>query len=297
MVRVVLLASVLLLGACSAPPVDLASDGPTNATPVAQATPALPTPTSSATPEWREPAAYSFTLQSRCGERGLLGRFHVEVENGTVVAVEGLDEQGRTTAANTPPEAMPTLADLLRLVAQARSNGADEVSLNTDPADGRPISIEIDWLANAIDDEECYTISDFIAAGTASGEPSGVPIPVEFTDRVELPSCGHEVVERTTQGDLHDAEATECFLAAYEAEEPAEFISDSLTPESGRIRTIYRLLASGEVEIFLDTTQDPLSTPEWTRTMCLSIRRIDEDPNGVPIFMGDECDQPTVISD
>jgi len=132
---------------------------------------------------------------------------------------------------------------------------------------------------------------------TFSVEPSGVPIPAEFTDRTELPSCGHEVVERTAEGDLHDAEATACFLAAYEAGEPAEFISDSPTPETGRITTVFRVLGPGEIEIFRDTTQDPLSTPEWTRTMCGSIREIDQDPNGVPILIGDGCDEPVVLSD
>jgi hypothetical protein len=124
-----------------------------------------------------------------------------------------------------------------------------------------------------------------------------VPIPVEFTERAELPSCGREVVERTREGDLHVAQATACFLAASEAGEPAEFTSDSPTPEGGRITTVFRMLGPGEIEIFIDTTRDPLSTPAWTRTMCRSIRQIDQDPNGVPILIGDECDEPVVISD
>lgn len=132
---------------------------------------------------------------------------------------------------------------------------------------------------------------------TVSVEPSGVPIPAEFTERTELPSCGHEVVERTPEGDFHDAEATACFLAAYEAGEPAEFISESLTPETGRITTVFRVLSPGEIEIFRDSTQDPLSTPEWTRASCDSIREIDQDPNGVPILIGDQCGDPVVLSD
>lgn len=132
---------------------------------------------------------------------------------------------------------------------------------------------------------------------TDSVDPSAVPIPVEFAERAELPSCGRDVVERTPEGDLHDAEATACFLAAYEAGEPAEFISNAPTPETGRITTVFRVLGPGEIEIFRDSTQDPLSTPEWTQTLCRSIRQIDHDPNGVPIFIGDECDEPVVISD
>lgn len=133
---------------------------------------------------------------------------------------------------------------------------------------------------------------------TATSEPTPVSggVPVEVAERTVLPPCGHEVVERTPNVvDYYDAEVRDCFLAAYVAETPAEFSSDTLTPEGGRIHTIYRLLPSGEVEIFVDWTQDPLATPEWTRTICLSVREIDQDPNGVPIFIGDECDEPIVI--
>jgi len=130
----------------------------------------------------------------------------------------------------------------------------------------------------------------------ASPTRSGVPIPAEFVERTELPSCGHEVVERTPEGDLHDAEATACFLKAYEAGEPAELISESLTVEGGRITTVFRVLGPGEIEIFRDSTQDPLSTPEWTRTRCEAIREIAQDPNGVPILIGDRCDEPEVLS-
>lgn len=95
----------------------------------------------------------------------MIGRFHIEVEEGTVVAVEGLDEQGRVEVRAMPLAEFPTLADLLGLVAEARTDGADEVTLNTDPADGRPVYIAIDWRAAAIDDEACYTISDFTEEG------------------------------------------------------------------------------------------------------------------------------------
>ena len=124
-----------------------------------------------------------------------------------------------------------------------------------------------------------------------------MPIPAEFTERTKLPSCGHEVVERTPEGDFHDAEATACFLAAYEAGEPVEFSSESLTVEGGRTTTVFRVLGPGQIEIFHDLTQDPLGTHGWARTMCDSIREIAQDPNGVPILTGDECDEPVLLSD
>lgn len=164
MVRAASLALALLLTACSA------TSAPRSESPFADASavPATPSPPSaapSATAEWDEPEAYSFTLESRCGERMLIGRFTVEVENGEVIGIEGLDDQGRTAASVIQPSEVPTLADLVGLAADARSDGADKVNLVTDPADGRPVSVEIDWQANATDDEECYQISDFVAAG------------------------------------------------------------------------------------------------------------------------------------
>lgn len=165
MIRASSLVLVLLLGACSAagePP----SGKMTAERSEVQTTSSAPSRSSSAVAEWAEPAAYSFTLESRCGERNLIGRFAVEVENGAVIAVEDLVDQGGATSIVQPAD-VPTLAGLLRLVAEAQNNGADEVNLVTDPADGHPVSVEIDWEAAAIDDEECYTVSNFLVGEQA----------------------------------------------------------------------------------------------------------------------------------
>lgn len=114
--------------------------------------------------EWAEPEAYSFILDSYCGERTLFGRFAIDVENGDVVAFRGLDLQGRAAASSLQPRDLPTLADLLALATNARTTGADRVDLVTDPADAHPVLIEIDWLSEAMDDEECYSTHDFTAA-------------------------------------------------------------------------------------------------------------------------------------
>lgn len=163
MVRAASLVLGLLLGACSATGVSPSGE-PTLEPSEVQATEPAPSPASSAVAEWTEPVAYSFTLESRCGERNLIGRFAVEVENGVVVAVEGLDDRGETATSVVQPADVPTLAGLLALVAEARSDGADKVDLVTDPADGHPVLVEIDWVAAATDDEECYTVSDFVAS-------------------------------------------------------------------------------------------------------------------------------------
>lgn len=164
MVRAASLVLVLLLGACSAAGASPSGE-PTVEPSEVQTTSSASSPSPSAVAEWAEPAAYSFTLESLCGERNLIGRFAVEVENGVVVAVEGLDDQGQTATSVVQPADVPSLAGLLALVTEARSDGADRVDLVTDPADGRPVSVEIDWEAAAIDDEECYTVSNFVVGG------------------------------------------------------------------------------------------------------------------------------------
>jgi len=130
-------------------------------------------------------------------------------------------------------------------------------------------------------------------------DPSAVSTPDDVRNRSELPFCGHEVVERTVEGgDLYDAEARACFWAAHEGGEPAELISEGLTVEGGRITQIWRLLPSGALEIFTDATQDPLSTPEWTRVRCASL--VDagrEASDGAGLFQGENCEDPEVISD
>ena len=97
----------------------------------------------------------------RAGERLLIGRFRVEVENGAVVSVEALDGQAQSVTAFITPEAVPTLAEILERVAEARRQNAYEVTLSTDPVDGHPTMVSIDWDFNTIDEEECYAISEY----------------------------------------------------------------------------------------------------------------------------------------
>ena len=134
-----------------------------------------------------------------------------------------------------------------------------------------------------------------IASASAGATPMAIEGPPDVRNRTGLPWCGHEVVERVEFADYYDAEVRNCFLEAYEAGEPAEFVTDGLTVEGGQARSIYRHLASGEVEIFTDFTRDPLATPGWVRTMCRSIRIDHEDPAGVPFFVGDQCEEPTPL--
>ena len=110
---------------------------------------------------WEEPAAYAFTMDASCGFRLLHGQFRVDVRDGEVVNFARLDSMGANP--NLENDDIPTLGDMLDRVAEARDRSGSVVTLATDPDDGHPTSISIDWIVNAVDDEECYEISDYVA--------------------------------------------------------------------------------------------------------------------------------------
>ncbi len=125
--------------------VGLAACGPTSPTSSGPSSP-------STASERALPASYEYVLTSACGLRSLLGEYRVVVRDGEVTEVVGLDE----SPYEPDLEDVPTLADLLEL---AGSAGPDAVvDLEVD-ADGVPVSLSIDRLPTAVDDEECYAVS------------------------------------------------------------------------------------------------------------------------------------------
>ena len=106
----------------------------------------------SSEPPWTEPDSYVYVFDSQCGRRLLNGRWEVTVENGSP-----LTTTHSTTRVAFPAIEMPTLADLMHQVERARADGDAIVNaFEADPEDGHPTRIDIDWLPNAVDDEECY---------------------------------------------------------------------------------------------------------------------------------------------
>ncbi|MFE5814831.1 DUF6174 domain-containing protein [Streptomyces sp. NPDC056479] len=108
---------------------------------------------------WREPASYTYTLRSSEGERSLIGAFRITVRDGAVVKAVGLDDSGRRVVEDVP-DAVPTIAELLAELEQARRDDADRAEAEY-ADDGHPVRISLDWMKNAIDDEALYAISDF----------------------------------------------------------------------------------------------------------------------------------------
>lgn len=104
---------------------------------------------------------YAFTLTSSCGERLLVGSFRVTVTDGTVTDVVGVDETGVRIVGEGHDLAgeIPTLDELQ---ARVLDTDADDVTEATfDPATGYPASVTFDPEPQAIDDEECYVVTDY----------------------------------------------------------------------------------------------------------------------------------------
>jgi Family of unknown function (DUF6174) len=113
----------------------------------------------------RRPSSYSFTVDSRCGERALIGRFAVNVVGGQVSTARGLDSAAASFLATNPLTAVPTLDGLLDELDAARRAHADRATAVFDATDGHPVRIDIDYSLRAIDDEACYLVSAYSRTG------------------------------------------------------------------------------------------------------------------------------------
>jgi hypothetical protein len=111
-------------------------------------------------PDWQPPNRYTYTLENRCGERALIGKWRIVVADGEVVDAEGLDEAGRALLDHGHAHEIPTIPEVLDEAVRAREHGADIVDVSTDDH-GRPTHVDIDWDVNADDDESCFRISDY----------------------------------------------------------------------------------------------------------------------------------------
>jgi hypothetical protein len=123
---------------------------------------------------WTAPAKYGFVLDSQCGERALIGRFQVTVQDDEVVRATGLDDSARRALMLRMADLVPTLRQLEAEAETARRAGADVVQVERDSGDAHPVRITIDESRDAVDDEACYTIEDYTIglAGGPSPSPS-----------------------------------------------------------------------------------------------------------------------------
>ncbi|GAB2906795.1 DUF6174 domain-containing protein [Streptomyces mayteni] len=112
-----------------------------------------------AVPEWEEPAAYRYVLESTCGET-LTGTFEIAVAEGEVAEVT--DPGGFYDPGDLSPEMGMTIGQLRELVAEAEDEGADRLDVEYAADDeGRPTRIAVDYDEVALDDELCYAVRDY----------------------------------------------------------------------------------------------------------------------------------------
>ncbi len=126
---------------------------------------------------WQEPPSYTYTVDSQCGERLLIGQFRLAVEAGKVVRAEGLNDRTRELVTSVPITSFPTLGQLFEEYLQAQRDGAEVATAALDPTDGHPTRIDIDSSKMAVDDEACYVITDYAVNPSASVPPSPTPEP------------------------------------------------------------------------------------------------------------------------
>ena len=103
----------------------------------------------------QKPADYRYTWANGCFcPASATGPFIVTV-HGDAVTVEPKKVGGLAPMA----QLKPSIDDAFATAAQALDK-ADDVTIAYDATYGYPTSIGIDWVKNAVDDEESVTISD-----------------------------------------------------------------------------------------------------------------------------------------
>lgn len=96
--------------------------------------------------------------------------------------------------------------------------------------------------------------------------------PAEVAGRLGVPACGRET---TTQDSGFNTQARLCFWTAYLGGRPAEFISTRPTIEGDPITYVYRVLGTGQVEVFIDSNKDKCGSGAWTKLVCRTLGVID----------------------
>ena len=123
---------------------------------------------SSGDPEpWQEAGSYTYTLDSQCGERDVIGTFSITVSDHEVEDASALDESGQALLDSSGLGQIPTLQQRYDEFWQAQwgADVADKAEIQHAPVDGHPLIITIDWDADAVDDAACYVISEYQATG------------------------------------------------------------------------------------------------------------------------------------
>ncbi|WP_432503025.1 hypothetical protein [Kineococcus arenarius] len=96
--------------------------------------------------------------------------------------------------------------------------------------------------------------------------------PAAFRERPALPQCAPITVP---QGRPVPAALQDCLLGAGAQHEGVEVQVTSLTTEGDPIRTYYRVLPGGGVEVFTDATADSFGSGEWSHDRCPDVAALE----------------------
>jgi hypothetical protein len=102
---------------------------------------------------------YSFHYVSMCFCRHVSGT--VTVAHGAVTRwrADGVDDANDPTLST-----LPTIDSLLATAADAGRKATGAVTITYDPTTGAPLNASIDWLKEAVDDEQGWAVSDLVLA-------------------------------------------------------------------------------------------------------------------------------------
>jgi len=105
--------------------------------------------------QWDQIGMTSYTFELRracyCGYADAGYRVRVVVANGTAIDAYNTDLEATLTPAHLAT--MPTIEGLFTIIRNAIDQSADRIRVRYDAQTGVPLSINIDYRRNAIDDE------------------------------------------------------------------------------------------------------------------------------------------------
>ncbi|WP_238985789.1 hypothetical protein [Kineococcus radiotolerans] len=101
---------------------------------------------------------------------------------------------------------------------------------------------------------------------------AGGRAPAAFRERSAVPQCASITVP---QGGPASSALQDCLLGAAAQREGAEVLVTSLTTEGDPIKTYYRVVPGGEVEIFTDATADSFGSGKWSHDWCPDVAALE----------------------
>jgi hypothetical protein len=108
------------------------------------------------------PAVHAFTNATIVTAPGrVLNNATLVIRDGVAEEVTDLDEEREPEGEEQWRGEPLTIGELLATADRAEEQGAEQVEVEREPGTGRPVAITIDYIEAAIDDEICYTMSDF----------------------------------------------------------------------------------------------------------------------------------------